>query len=387
MRVLMVIERYLPIWGGAENQLHQIIPHLAKRGATIQVVTRRWHKSWDSEEMIDGVSVKRLGVPGFGIVQTFIFCLSLSCYIIIHRKKIDILHSHGAAFMGALCSFWGTCLGVKNVAKIATAGRIPLLAEELFGTIALFQLKKSSAIIAMTDEIEAELKGINVSPDIITRITNGVDGQRFKPASPEQRRGWRLKMGLKEETPVILFSSRLVKRKGLDILLDAWPIIIKGRPDAHLFVVGSGNDQRDSIEKLMKKKVVNEGLKQITFVGASKNPESFLAIADIFVFPSRLEGFPNALIEAMAAGIAVVASRIGGVIAVLRGHTCGLTFMPEDSNDVAQKVLDLLQDSKFVGKIGKEAREFILNAYSFQLVSKQYYNLYSHLMGSNSGNE
>ena len=95
-------------------------------------------------------------------------------YIIVNRKQIEILHSHGAVNMGALCTVFAHILGKKNVTKIASAGRIPTLAEQIFGKIVLSVFKKSSAIISMTDEIDTELMDIGTPVEIVHRITNGV---------------------------------------------------------------------------------------------------------------------------------------------------------------------------------------------------------------------
>ena len=231
----------------------------------------------------------------------------------------------------------------------------------------------------MTDEIDAELADIDTPDKIIHRITNGVDCERFKPAARAERVKWRLEQGMTEDTPVILFSSRLVPGKGLDILLAAWPEISKNCPEAYLLIVGSGKDQPDSVEEEMKHYVVKRQLQHIIFAGETKEPEVFLGVADIFVFPSRREGFPNALMEALASGLAVVASRIGGVSAVLKDSGVGLVFAPEDSIELTKKTLTLLEDDEFAKNMGERARHFMFTEYSFQSIADQYYDLYSHL--------
>ena len=379
MNVLMVTERYFPIWGGAENQLRQLIPHLEKRGCRIKVITRRWHKDFSKSEVIDQTAVIRLGIPGSGRIATACFIAHLIIYILLNGKKVKILHSHGAVKMGALCAVLAKVIRIKNVAKIASADRVPRLANKLTGRITLSLFKKSSAIISMTDEIDAELAEIHTPRNIIYRITNGVDCNRFKPLNRKKKVEWRLNKGMKEDTPVILFSSRLVPGKGLDILLGAWPEVSEKYPEAYLVIVGSGKDQPDSVEAELKQWVSTRQFRQVIFEGETEKPEYYLGVADIFVFPSRREGFPNALMEALASGLAVVASSIGGVKAVLKKSDIGMTFKEGDSNDLTKNLLSLLGDKALIEIMGEKARIFMNDEYSFKSIAKQYAQLYSQL--------
>ncbi len=380
MRVLMVTERYLPIWGGAENQLKQLIPRLTARGCEVSVVTRRYHANWPKEESLDGVHVIRLGVPGTGAFQTLFFSVSLAIYILRSRHNIDILHSHGAVNMGALCSWLGRLLGLKNVAKIASAGRIPTFSGSWLKRIVLKSFQRSNAIISMTEEIDAELAAQATPPAAIVRITNGVDAGRFCKSERNLRDAWRREHGLSTDAQVILFSSRLVFGKGLDILLQAWARVATQYPRVHLFILGDGSDQLDSIEISMKAKVKAESLERVTFKGAVTDPEKYLGVADIFVFPSRQEGFPNALMEALSAGLAVVASDIGGVLPLIDNNRTGVLFASEDSGDLATKLLSLLADSASIECLGVSARNEMLAKYSFEKIADAYITLYGQMI-------
>jgi glycosyltransferase involved in cell wall biosynthesis len=376
----MVTERYLPIWGGAENQLKQLIPRLTERGCEVSVVTRRFHSNWPVREHLEGVQVVRLGVPGTGTFKTLLFTVSLLMYIIRNRRMIDIMHSHGAVNMGALCSWLGRLLGMKNVAKIASAGRIPRFSHGWLKRIVLKSFQRSSAIISMTEEIDGELAAESTPPATIKRITNGVDADRFCKSGREIREVWRREHGLSTNSQVILFSSRLVFGKGLDILLQAWPRVAIQHPQARLLIVGDGSDQHDSIEVEMKQKVRDEFLERVTFLGAVSDPEKYLGIADVFVFPSRQEGFPNALMEALSSGLAVLASDIGGVRPLIDHNRTGILFASGSSDDLAGKLLALLPDAVAIERLGVEARNEMIEKYSFGKIADEYVNLYDHVI-------
>ena len=380
MNVLMVTERYFPIWGGAESQLRQLIPHLVSKGFSVEIVTRRWHREMMRRETIDGISVYRLGVPGRSWWATVLFVFSLFVFFIRIGTKIDIYHSHGAVNMGALCRVARGLTGNKNVAKIATAGRIPGLSNKLAGRFLLSLFQQSDAIICMTEEIRKELVDICTPIAAVRRITNGVDGKRFSPVSDRQRILWRERWNIKDRDYVVLFSSRLVPRKGLNILLNAWPAIKKKHPEAWLFIVGSGTDQPDSTEEQMQRKVDKENLTNVHFLGETNAPEQYLAMADLFVFPSKQEGFPNALLEAMAVGLPVVATRIGGVTDIVQDNETAILFELENSNDLASQIISCFSRPDLAEKMGKQARQYVLAQYSFESIANQYVALYEDLV-------
>jgi glycosyltransferase involved in cell wall biosynthesis len=380
MKILMVTERYIPIWGGAENQLRQLIPHLTARGCEVSIVTRRWYADWPKAEVVDGVRVIRLGRAGTGKIAVLAFTLSLLVYIIINRLHIDVLHSHGAVNMGALCSIMARLLGLKNVAKIASAGRIPRFSRTKVGQLLLGWFQRSDAIISMTDEIDKELAAVSTNQAALHRITNGVDGNRFKTVPDDIKRSWRRDQGLDTEARIILFSSRLVHGKGLDILLKAWPEVAAEHANAHLYIMGDGADQPDSIESEMKAKVGEEALQRVRFLGSLSTPEDILAVADIFVFPSRREGFPNALMEALVTGLIVVASDIGGVIPLIRNNQTGILFKSEDHKDLAFALSGVLDDFHQSRQLGLQARQEMLAKYGFHQIAARYVELYETIL-------
>lgn len=381
MNILMVTERYLPIWGGAENQLRQLAPHLINRGCNVEIVTRRWHKEMLEQELVSGVMVHRVGIPGTSLFAQIVFIGSLLLFLLRFASRVDIYHSHGAVNMGALCALIRLLQKKSNVAKIATAGKIPRLVSTISGRLVLSIFKYSSAIISMTGEIEHELKSIKVSDSILNSIPNGVDCGRFRPASSSERREWKKNNGIPPETLILLFSGRLVFRKGLDLLIDAWSRILSSVPEAFLLVVGSGSYQPDSVEEEMREKIIREKLENVKFVGETQQPEEYLSKADCFIFPSRIEGFPNALMEAMASRLPCVAARIGGVEDLIKDNENGVLFESGNSSDLAEKCIALLHNKEKREYICENARTDMLKHYSFQVISEKYIRLYESLTG------
>ncbi|MBM9513009.1 glycosyltransferase family 4 protein [Desulfogranum marinum] len=379
-KILMVTERYIPIWGGAENQLRQLIPHLVRSGNEVTVVTRRWSDDLPKYEEVDQVPVHRLGVPGRYPLTTGLFIIELLFFLIVSGRKFDWLHSHGVVNMGVLCRVAAFFSGVKNIAKIATAGKVKPLQRTLSGRGLLWLFKQSTAVVCMTSEIREELDSIGFPKQAMVSLPNAVDGKRFyRESNPLKRQQFRESIGVELTAQLVLFSGRLVQRKGVDLLIDAWQRLYNQNPEWYLLILGSGAGQIDSVEEEIKNQVVEQGVERVLFLGESDRPQFFLANCDVFVFPSRLEGFPNALMEAMAAELPVVASHIGGNCDLVVDHETGLLFEKDNLSDLVGSLEQLIVDRQLRIRLGKRAREEMVKRYSFETIAALYERVYGEM--------
>ena len=379
-KILMVAERYIPIWGGAENQLRQLIPYLLAENHLVTVVTRRWQGELPRHDVVDGVSVIRLGIPGETSLATMFFIYHLFVFLIWNGRKFDIFHSHGAVKMGVICRLASLLNGRNNIAKIATAGKIAPLKRSLSGRVLLYFFKQSDAVICMTKEIEEELYGIGFPERKIALIPNAVDCMRFfRQHSESERKLFRKNLNVPEDACLVLFAGRLVHRKGLDVLVRAWHGIAESGKNIYLLIIGSGKGQPDTIEPEIKKQIKDKQISNILFIGETDNPELYLANGDIFVFPSRQEGFPNALMEAMASELAVVASRIGGNVELVEDSKTGLLFEQGNQKELCDCLKRFYENQELMRNIGFNARRQMEEFYSFPRIVEYYNKLYSKL--------
>lgn len=379
-RVLMIIDRYHPIWGGAENQLAAVSHLLKDRDIEVSILTRRWTKDLSEQEQNQGINITRVGPPGNATpFRNLCYVLAILQYVRANRSTIDLIHTHGAALLGAVGNLAASWINVPNVVKIATAGKIPPLHRTWSGSWGLKRLRTSSKVIVLSREIEQEVLEAGLTSDKIARIPNGVDLQRFTPADPQSRNSFRVDNGLDEDSLVLLFSGRLVKRKGLDLVIDSWPAISEAFPGSHCWILGSGAQQDDSVEEALKKRVMNEGLKHIHWLGETDTPESYMQASDLFVFPSRREGFSNTLLEAMACGLPVVASEIGGNTDVLQDEVHGVLFPSDDAHALTEKILHLLESPEKRTSLADAARQQVEEHYSLPSTASQLAELYREL--------
>jgi glycosyltransferase involved in cell wall biosynthesis len=194
-------------------------------------------------------------------------------------------------------------------------------------------------ICVSADELESGRR-VGVLGSRVAMIPNGV---RPAPRGPERGSG-----------TVVGCVARLAHQKGIDVLLDAAPAVLKHVPDARFMVIGDG-----PLEVVLRRRAAELGVAdrvrfRTDLVGDAR---SVLSAIDVFVLPSRWEGMPIALLEAAAAGLPCIASRVGGVEEVLEDGVSGIVVTPERAAELATAVVQLLRDSFLRRRMGRAARE------------------------------
>jgi glycosyltransferase involved in cell wall biosynthesis len=172
-----------------------------------------------------------------------------------------------------------------------------------------------------------------------------------------------------------VYAGRLVDGKGLDLLLEAVKLIMDKDKTVYLLLLGEG-----PIKTRLEDKASSLGISDgICFKGNVSNVYEYMNASDIFVFPSLSEGMPNALLEAMACRLPVIASRIGGVVDIVKDGKSGLLFKPGDISGLESAMVRLLKDDKLRQRLGAEARKTIVEGFSIDRVAEEYIKLYKNI--------
>ena len=330
IRVLMVLEASYPALrgGGAEAQVRTLARALRKRGQRVTIVAPRL--SWSPPERVsrvDGVPVCRLTYPRIPLISGPFMWLYMAVFLYTRRMRYDVWHVHIASRLAAICAVMGRWLDVRVLTKVSGWWELEkgTLAPRptLINRIAYLAVRHTEKWQAISERIAASLVARGIPESRIFRVPNAVDTQRFahitRPADGAAR---------------FVFIGRLEAEKGLGPLLRAFASVSARHPAATLLLVGAG-----TLESSLKADAERLGvMDKVTFAGHRDDIESQLADGNVGVLCSRIEGLSNTLLESMASGLPMVASRISGNEDFVRTGENGWLFDPDDEDALARSL-------------------------------------------------
>jgi glycosyltransferase involved in cell wall biosynthesis len=202
-------------------------------------------------------------------------------------------------------------------------------------------------------------------------IPNGVDLEAWPEASHDERPAARSRLAL-DDRPTVVCVGRLSRQKGQDVLLEAWPAILEGVPEAQLVLVGDGPDEES---------LRSSAGPRVHLAGKRADVAEWLAAADVVAFPSRWEGMSIGMLEAMATGRSVVASDVGGAQEAL-GSEAGAVVAPEDAAALASAVSARLRDPERTAAEGRAARERAERFHDLRATTAELAALYEELLAA-----
>lgn len=225
----------------------------------------------------------------------------------------------------------------------------------------------------------------------IVVIRNGVDTSRFGTRNDGAR--LRQELGLPPKVPLVTMLARLSPTKGIDHFLEAAAKLRGLHPDAYFLLVGECFMRSPEGEfvvdhryrKVLQDKVESLGLAdRVIFAGLRKDVPDVLAAAAVSVLPSLSEGISNTLLESMAAGVPVVATRVGGTPEAVTDGEQGLLVPPGDSEALAAAISRVLSDPLLATRLGDNGRRRVAEEFSFEAVVRRTEALYRELLAAKS---
>lgn len=210
--------------------------------------------------------------------------------------------------------------------------------------------------------------------DRLVVIPNGIDVTLIDRASPTPRAA----LGIPSEAFMTLFVGRLNIQKGINILLDAVESIVPQCPAFHLALAGDGPERQYLTDRLATTPALAACVHPL---GARRDVPSLLKTADLFVLPSLWEGMPNALLEAMAARLAAVATRVEGTEDLIIPGETGWLIPRADSKALGNALLEATTDKDRLRRMGNAARSRVESGYTPERVVEAYERLWGGLLG------
>lgn len=342
-------------WSLSSNFLLEMLPYFTKKH-DIHIFAGKWDKT----------NIKRVHfhkVPVFFsnfFLQEIFF--SIASTIIMKNQNFDVTLAQPTRYLSPDISLMQFCYKGWGEYKKKMGLKLTF-AERLSPTIEKYNLKKAKKIIATSEGIKREaMKFYQIPEDKITVIPNGVNPDKFLFTKREKIR-LREKFGFSKDDKILLFVGRNLKRKGLEYVLKALPLV----KEKNMKLIICGGD--DEYHRKIVRKLNQEN--RVIFAGDVKNVPEYCAISNIFVFPTFYEGFSFATLEAAASGLPVIATVANGTEDLIENGKNGFLLKTRSSEAIANKINLLLENDNLRIKMGKNARNTILEKYSFDKIAKQ----------------
>jgi len=347
MRILYLLFSFTT--GGTERLVSDIANEMARREHNVHlyIVNDLYEQSMlDTLDPKVQVQLQKRPVGGGGKLSTL---LAVARYI--RKNKIQIVHCNSFAAPELLLLkpvFFPNAKVIHTIhgmGQYGTLGKVKCLLRNIL----------CHRFVAISDSVKQDMLTHGAAGKKIRTVYNAINLDKFIP-------------GKTEIEPKVVFGNvaRIMPEvKGQDILLDALGKLSLSHPGFHCYFAGGADAAHEAVFENLKKTAIDLGLeRRVTFLGNVEDIPAFLKKVDVFVLPSRSEGFGISLIEAMAMGIPCVASRLDGPAEVLREGQYGTLFTPEDSDDLAQKLAQVIENLPQKREVAKEALAYVKETYS-----------------------
>lgn len=288
---------------------------------------------------------------------------------VLRRLRPDVIHTHqlGALFYAALATATPAVHTEHGRASLERPRRRAL---------ARLSAWRASRFVCVSQDLgdEYRARGL-VSPGKLRVISNGIDMQRFRGGF--LRGHAKRDLGLPPGDPVVGTVGRLDEIKRQDLLIRAFASSLESVPRARLLLVGDG-PARDELRRLAGDLGVAD---RVHFVGYLPDPAPCLRAMDLFALTSRSEGMPLAVLEAWAAGLPVVATRVGGLAEMTAGRPAAALVEPGDVGAIRDAITGLLRDADAAKALGEAGRRRVAEAYSLERMAADYHREYLGAIG------
>lgn len=327
------------------------VKELAKKGFVIHVVTQH-NPGIPYEEIMDNIHIHRFRwiepktfralVHFRGLMDTFrmltyVISLFFNLIQITRKYKIQIIHAHSVIPTGYIAAVVSK---IMNKPLFVTAHGMDINNFEksrIFNHFIASSLNSSFKSIAVSEDLAKKMKLMVKDKNKIFVLRNAVDTGRFNPTRNKRIRNT---FDINDEEVLILFVGYLDEFKGIFELLNAFKVINSKNNNVKLMMVGTGPKKDDLLKILTKMDLEND----VIFTGRieSQKIHKYYQAADIFVLPSYTEGLPVSILEAMACGLPIVATSVGGIPEIINDGFNGFLVPPKNETELIKKIMGLI---------------------------------------------
>jgi len=379
--ILLVTSSYLPIMGGSEIEAQRVSRALIHRGHQVEILCpggppmpalSRWTDG-------SGVPVRAFGGAVPARIRGYIFALQVAWTLLADMRRYNLVYFLMPGLQVALGTLVARLLRKPFAMKFSGSNEIRRLKNSWVGRIQLrFVDRWAAAIMVLNPGMIAEAAECGLRASKLLWMPNPVDLSEFCPPPRDVRAALRAKLGIPEESEVVLFVGRLAPEKELASMVRGFAGISAVRPRAVLLLVGDG-PCREELQGIARE-LGNEGRVRFTGAVPSSAVHEWVQIADVFALVSSLEGLPVSLIEAMATGLPVVVSDIPANRQLVDAGVEGVVVKTRDADAIGMAFGSLLGDGETRRRMGTAARLRIGESFSTDRVVELYEALFAKIL-------
>ena len=363
--------------GGAEQSLAMLTPHLVQRGVEVHIAYLTERPGLHDELRSAGAVLHSLAGSGgrLGSLARTTRLLRLVRPDLVHTTlfESDIVGRVAARLLGVpvVSSFVTESYGPEHVGN-PEYRRWRVLGARLADAVTARFVTRFHAVSVASAEIMA--RRLWIPRDRVDVIPRGRDPVRLGGRSAERRSRVRLELHLADDTPLLLAAARHFHMKGLDVLIEAYPKVVSSFPEATLIIAGREGPASRELRRLIEAGGVESATR---LLGYRSDVSDLMSAADVFVLPSRAEGSPGVLIEAMALETPAVASDIPSARELAGGSGGAIALAAVDSaDDLARAIISLLEEPERAAAMAAEGRRRFLDHYSIDGIADAMVDLY-----------
>jgi len=371
------------------HEVHVVAPYdpLVQPDPEAAVVMHRFRYVWSDDLCLVGharsleadVRLKRSVYP---LTILYLAAALKEILRLNRRHRFDVIHANWLLPNGPIGAAAHRITGVPLLIHLHGSDVFVSQRNRVFGSVARWALRSADQVIACGADLLRRARVVAFDLTLGQVLPYGVDLGTYAPLSggePELRR----KLGIEITELVVLALGRLVYKKGFDTLIQAIPQVVERCPRAR-FVIAGGGDLYSSLSGLARRLGVTDYLVMTGSIPWDETPRYF-SMADVLAVPSmvdsagNVDGLPNVLLEGMAAGLPVIASRVAGIPAVVEDQVNGLLTPPGDVTALVTALSQLLDDPGARRRYGRAARAKMVREMSWDRVAQEVEEVYESI--------
>jgi glycosyltransferase involved in cell wall biosynthesis len=347
--------------GGTERQMTELIRRLSPARFDVHVICFHRRGAWLPRVESSGATIVEFPIHGFFNADAISQLRALSAWL--RERRIHVLQT---------CDYYANVFGLVAGALAGVPARIASRRDVNPGrtrsqlTLQRLSYRLAHYVVANSRAARAALADEGVRAERIVVIPNGIDAVAFDSARPPR------------PVKTVITVANLRPEKDHESLLAAAAMLAPTYPDLQFLIVGDG-----PLRAQLERDAAQRGLQErVTFLGHREDVAALLSAADLYVLPSRTEAFPNGVLEAMAAGLPVIACAVEGLLDLVQDGTTGTLVPPGDPAALAGAIRRFVGDQALAARVGAAARAEATGRYSFDSMVGSFEALYLRGLGN-----